>query len=146
RLILEAGRLDEAARHVVRFAPPIEIPVRVGARTFGCSVDTGSTLTMHLPLSVAGELVAGELSGGEAGRRANTRFSLRRGRLADEVRFADNQVPDVVARFSDRARGVNLGAGVLSRFAVSVDPRSRLLRIAPTPPRRSGPEAALLPR
>ena len=133
-LLLIPGALRADAAHVVAYEEYPEIPIQIGGAEHLCGVDTGSSVTMHLPLEHAETLVEGELEDAGTASRANTTFTMRRGVITSDVVIAGNRIEGVEALFSDRARWINVGSGVLSRFAVSFDAANRLLRIAPEAP------------
>lgn len=134
RLVIERGALNPNSEHVVPFEEPNRVPLQIGGAMHTCGIDSGSVVTAHLPLSMADSLVVGELADAGAGRRANTTFTFRRGRIGADLTLAGNRIGGLDALFSDRALDINVGSGLLSRYVVSIDATNRCFRIAPDAP------------
>lgn len=134
RLVIERGRLSPDAKYVLKYSEPNSVEASVGGVSYDVHIDTGSVLTAHLPLSMAEALASGELSEAGTGRRAYTTFTLYRGLLGSEMVLAGNRIHGLDVMFSERAPDINIGSGLLSRYAVSIDVSSRLFRIGPDAP------------
>lgn len=124
------GALDPMDPHVVAYDSYFELPIRIGSGLRVGSLDTGSTLTMHLPLSYADSVQTTELVEAGRARRANTEFSLYRATLLEPVVLAGNTLTDLEVVFSERATWINIGSALLHEFAVTFDQANRRIRIA----------------
>lgn len=125
------GTLDETDPHVVSYDTYFEIPIRIGNDRRIASIDTGSTLTLFLPLVYADSLDTTELIESGRARRANTEFSLYRATLLEPVVIAGNTLTDLEVVFAESVPWINIGSGLLQEFAITFDQTSRRIRIAP---------------
>ena len=126
---LPDARLDSTDDSAVAYETAYEVPIQIGALKLTANIDTGSTLSMHLPREVYDQLNAGPLEKSGKGRRANTTFDLYRATLNDTVQVGSARTGGVVARVSDLARRVNIGTGLLRDMVVAIDRDSGLLAV-----------------
>jgi hypothetical protein len=131
KILFEKRRLDPGDPHVTPYDLPFHIPVALGDAATFCWLDTGSALSMHLPRAVGEPLMDGPLEAAGSGGRANTSFDLLRGTLRVPVRIAGNEIRRLRVIVSDKAEEINIGGALLGGYVVSLDQKSRLVRIAP---------------
>ncbi len=121
---------------VRRYEEPFRIHLQLGADSIPANLDTGSNLSVHLPLQLSARLGIDSLRRGPRARRQFTEVQLFEGRPRVSLSLAGLALPDDDVYFSeimvDRA---NIGGGVLRHFRVAYDQRNRLVRLAP-PSRR----------
>lgn len=118
---LPQAQLDPSQASVSHYEQPYEIPIAIGDLELLANIDTGSTLSMHIPHSIYEQLDADPLEFAGQGRRANTTFDLYRTTLHEPVRVGSAMAYGVEARVSELARHVNVGVGLLENFVVALD-------------------------
>ena len=133
-----ADRLDASDPQVLAYDRPFRIPIRIGEVTMEGNLDTGSSLTLHLPRTMLEHIATGPLEETGQARRANTVFQLFRTKLRDPVYIGGLVVTDVEVYVSDQVQQVNIGAGLLKDATVAFDQRARLVRVRPSPARPEG--------
>jgi hypothetical protein len=133
-------RLAANDKDVIAYEQPIVIPFEIGDHRFQGHIDTGSTLTMHLPMSDLSKLNASPLEAAGQGHRANTILNLFRSTLQDPVRISGLTLKDLTVITSKEATWINIGGAVLHRGVLVLDQSRKLFALRPSatnPPEES---------
>jgi hypothetical protein len=132
-------RLSAGDSRTVPYTRPFRIPFTIGTAQREAHVDTGFGLGIHIPLADTVWARPDTLMDAGVGETTQNRVKLYRGRVSIPLIVAGNHLEPIDALFTDQLPDIVLGAKVLQHFVVSIDQRSRLVRIAPpndgdTPP------------
>ncbi len=129
RLIFTDKPLSLNDKNTVQYERPFEIPVEVGeVKTVG-SIDMGSNLVMHFPMKYTKSGKVSELVKAGEGFRANTVFYLWEGEFTDPIKILGNTENNLKVLFSEKARRVNIGMGLLKNYNLSFDQKNRLVKL-----------------
>lgn len=123
------NRLNRNGKDVVAYKKAIVIPFAIGNHRFEGDIDTGSTLTMHLPMAVLRQVKASALKEAGEGHRANTVFSLYRTTLRDPVRISGLKIDGLTVIASREATFINIGGGLLQQGVLVIDPSRKLFAL-----------------
>lgn len=124
----------ELGEHTVRYTAPRGIPeieVRVGERSWRCTVDTGFSGFFALPDRVRSVLeLTGEAQVVGTSRGPNGVGSKVWGaQLAESLLFAGHEIPTPEVYFMEGRSHAYLGGRLLRRYVLSFDTRARLLAL-----------------
>ncbi len=125
------AQLSEDSPYAVPITGQNDIPARIGNAEFAASIDTGSTLTMHLDQSLYEQFDASPLEFAGQGHRANTVFQLHRTTIFDQILISGASTSNVEIMVSDRGDANNIGGGFLQDFVLQIDLRSNMAAICP---------------
>ena len=125
-------RLNPRDKDVVTYKEHIVIPFAIGHRKFEGHIDTGSTLTMHLPMADVRQVKASPLEEAGQGHRANTVFNLFRTTLQEPVRISGLKLDRLTVITSREANWVNIGGGVLQQGILMLDQSRKLFALRPS--------------
>jgi hypothetical protein len=125
-------RLKPTDKDVVAYEEPIVIPLAIGRRKFKGHIDTGSTLTMHLPMSDLRRVKASPLEDAGTGHRANTVLRLFRTTLQEPVRISGLKLDRLTVITSKEANWINIGGGVLQQGVLMLDQSRKLFALRPS--------------
>ncbi|MDX1939812.1 MAG: aspartyl protease family protein [Saprospiraceae bacterium] len=130
-LIISKGNLEKSDPNTLAYDEPFRIPIQIGkVKTFG-NMDTGSNVSMHLPLKLADSIATSELKKAGQGRRANTVFDFMGGTVQDNIILAGNQINNLEVLFSELAPEVNIGMQLLKNYVVTIDQKNQLIQMLP---------------
>lgn len=127
------GRLNPDEAGVMAYGEDFTIPIRIGEHVFEGSLDTGSSLSLHLPQAVLEASLSSPPEPAGEGRRANTVFTLSRATLLEPVTIGGLVLNDLSVVASPQAPRINIGLGVLGGAVLELDQHNRLLAIVPAP-------------
>lgn len=126
-----AATLSAESPYAAAISARNDIPPRIGGAAFPISIDTGSTLTMHLDQSLYDQFAATPLEHAGEGRRANTVIDLYRATVLDEIEISGVRTTGVDIMVSDGADANNLGSGFLQDYVLQIDLRTAHAAICP---------------
>jgi hypothetical protein len=146
RLVLSRGELPPVdGKEVLAFHPGEggglpAIDLEVAGRTVEATLDTGASGALSFPARYQAELpLAGPVAVIGRGRMAGGETEIRGATLAGDVRLGAHRLERPLVTFSDRLTHVNLGSGLLGRYAVTLDSRNRRVRFVAPPPSATAP-------
>lgn len=126
------GSLDTTDAHTVQYDEAFHVPVRIGDTDAMANIDTGSSLTMVFPMTYADRLETTPLVETGVARRANTEFRIYSATLLEPLVIAGNTLADLEVVFAESVQRINVGSGLLRRFALAIDQRNQRIRLAPS--------------
>jgi len=130
-LTISKGNLEKSDPNTLAYDEPFRIPIQIGeVKTFG-NMDTGSNVSLHLPLKLADSIATSELKKAGQGRRANTVFDFMGGTIQDNIILANNQIKNLEVVFSELAPEVNIGMQLLKNYVITIDRKNQLIQIIP---------------
>lgn len=130
-LVISKGNLEKSDPNTLAYDEPFRIPIQIGkVKTFG-NMDTGSNVSMHLPLKLADSIATSELKKAGQGRRANTVFDFMGGTVQDNIILAGNQINNLEVLFSELAPEVNIGMQLLKNYVITIDQKNQLIQMLP---------------
>jgi predicted aspartyl protease len=139
-LRIERGTLPEPdGKEVFPFTNPrgiAELPIRVAGAEIVAHVDSGAMADITLPLSFAEKLplTSAPVVVGKAVTVSGP-MEISEAALKGNVEIGRHQIVDPTLQFTPAMRQANLGIGVLSEFALTIDQQNRRMRFT-----RSGNE------
>lgn len=139
-LRIERGTLPEPdGREVFPFTNPrgiAELPIRVAGVEIVAHIDTGAMADITLPLSFADKLPlsSAPVVVGKAVTVSGP-MEISEAALKGNVEIGRHQIAEPTLQFTPARRLANLGIGVISEFALTIDQQNRRVRFA-----RSGDE------
>ncbi|TAH36873.1 MAG: PDZ domain-containing protein [Planctomycetota bacterium] len=130
---LRRGELAAGAEHVLAYDDArgiATVPIRLGEHELRAHVDSGNMGGFMLPSEWMGKLrLAGPPVIRGSARTTNNEFQIRSAALEDALQFAGHSFQPAAADFAELFRVANLGYEVLKPFALTFDPKNRLLRV-----------------
>jgi hypothetical protein len=124
----ELGEPDTKTVFAYLAGRPIpSLMARVGDQTIEAHLDSGSGAGLSLPTKVADKLALDgkPVDTGKKARSVRGDFPVFEGRLKGKLSFGQFSFDDPSISFSDVVQRGNLGAGILERFAVTVDVKNQ---------------------
>ena len=134
-LRIERGTLPEPdGKEVVPFTNPrgiAEFPIRVAGIEIVAHVDTGAMADITLPLSFAEKLPLGAPPAvvGKA-MTVSGPMEISEAPLKGNVEIGSHQIAEPTLQFTPAMRQGNLGIGVLSEFALTIDQQNKRIRFS----------------
>jgi hypothetical protein len=135
---IRAGALpppDDKTIFAYQQGEPIpSLQTRIGDYQIVTHLDSGSGAGLSLPTRIAEKL---PLDGkprdtGKRARSVRGDFPVFEARLKGSLQFGQYKIDDLTIQFSDVVKGGNIGAGILDRFAVTLDVKNRRFQMTRT--------------
>lgn len=128
-LTISKETLDAGAKGVFSYTKAFLIPGKIGQMNLLFNLDTGSGLPLHFPTTkLAGIHYENTLAKREE-TKASTTFMVQEAMLNDEMTLGSVSVKGQKIYYSDKAHQINVGEGFLKEHVLTLDQRSRLVRI-----------------
>lgn len=129
QLVFSETTLKLSDSNTVNYGDNFEIPIEIGGIKTHANIDTGSTLSMHLPISYAEEANVSPLVKSGKGRRANTIFTFWKAKIKDDIVLVGNLEVNLEVIFSVQTNHINIGSALLQNYAISIDQKNHLIRL-----------------
>ena len=123
-------RLNPADGRTLSYERPFRVPITLGSVERTAHIDTGFDRGIHIPLADTSMVKPDTLAYAGEGETTQNRVRIYRGHVAMPVVIAGYHLEPIDALFTDQLPEVVLGGEALRHFVVSIDQRSRLVRIA----------------
>ena len=128
-LIAAIGSLDVNQKGVLRYQQKNQIKGKIAAIDTVFHIDTGSTLTLHLPKSLIQKLNHEDTGEQSIARKSYTTIVTHHAILKDEIAFSEVKAKNIDVVYSDRATYINVGMGFLKNYKVTIDKKNKLILI-----------------
>lgn len=129
QIVLEDRSLEEYSPHVIPFSGEMMVDIIIGRKKYPAKIDTGSSLSLHIPLMYKDDFEIANLEFKAIGRRANTEFNLYSGNILEPIILADQKVGGSSYLFSKKAKIINIGMGILKDYRITIDFTNNLIRL-----------------
>ena len=124
------GSLDPRRPGVVAYQEGFAVPVCFASKCYTGKVDTGSSMTLVIPKTLVGQVATTEPVPAGTGTRANTVAQMYEMRLTEPVGISGVTATNLTIRYSDPSDDeINIGTNFLKDYVLTIDSRSRLLKI-----------------